>query len=194
FLAKVFKKKSARCEKDSQKEVAKLKKAIKAGNVEVARIIASNAIRKKNESVNLLRLSSRIEAASARIETASQMRQVTESMARIVGDMDRASQKMDLERMTKIMDKFESQSEDLDIQTEYMEGSMSGATALATPQSEIDMLMQQAADEAGLELSQQLGVVRAPQEEPLQEDDGLAERLAKLRNAPQTTRDIAPPA
>ncbi|KAJ1732987.1 hypothetical protein LPJ61_001775 [Coemansia biformis] len=182
FLAKVFKKKSARCEKNSQSEIAKMKKAIKAGNMEVARILASNAIRKKNESVNLLRLASRIDAASSRIETAAQMRQVTESMARVVGDMDRASQKMDLERMTKIMDKFESQSEDLDIQTEYMEGSMSGATALATPQGEIDMLMQQAADEAGLELSQELGIVRAPQEEPLPEEDGLNERLAKLRN------------
>ncbi|KAJ2795739.1 hypothetical protein H4R20_005778 [Coemansia guatemalensis] len=161
-----------------------MKKAIKANNTEVAQIHASNVIRKRNESVNLLRLSSRMDAASTRIQTAVQMRRVTESMARVVGDMDKASRKMDLERMTKIMDMFENQSEDLDVQTGYMEGSIGGATTLTTPQKEIDSLMQQVADEAGLELNQELGVMQAPQENPLPEEDvGLNERLAKLRNA-----------
>ncbi|KAJ2082161.1 hypothetical protein H4R24_001789 [Coemansia sp. RSA 988] len=183
FLAKTFKRQSARCEKDSKKEVEKLKKAIKANNNEIAQIHASNVIRKKNESVNMLRLSSRMDAASTRIQTAVQMRRVTESMARVVGDMDKASKKMDLERMTKIMDMFENQSEDLDVQTSYMEGSIGGATTLSTPQKEIDTLMQQVADEAGLELKQELGVMQAPQKDPLPEEDvGLNERLAKLRN------------
>ncbi|KAJ2613573.1 hypothetical protein H4S08_002122 [Coemansia sp. RSA 1365] len=184
FLAKSFKRQSTRCEKESKKEVEKMKKAIKANNNEIAQIHAANVIRKRNESVNLLRLSSRMDAASTRIQTAVQMRRVTESMARVVGDMDKASKKMDLERMTKIMDMFENQSEDLDIQTSYMEGSIGGATTLTTPQKDIDSLMQQVADEAGLELNQELGIMQAPQEGPLPEErEGLNERLAKLRNA-----------
>lgn len=50
--------------------------ALTQGNTEGARIYASNAIRKKNESLNLLRLSSRIDAVSSRVETAVTMRQV----------------------------------------------------------------------------------------------------------------------
>lgn len=51
--------------------------ALQQGNTEGARIYASNAIRKKNESLNLLRLSSRIDAVSSRVETAVTMRQVS---------------------------------------------------------------------------------------------------------------------
>lgn len=46
------------------------------GNTDGARIYASNAIRKKNESLNLLRLASRIDAVSSRVETAVTMKQV----------------------------------------------------------------------------------------------------------------------
>ncbi|KAJ2150433.1 hypothetical protein IW139_006457, partial [Coemansia sp. RSA 353] len=60
--------------------------------------------------------------------------------------------------------------------------SMNSTTTLTTPQDEIDSLMQQVADEAGLELNQQLGIMQAPQE-PLPEDTRLNERLANLRNA-----------
>lgn len=46
------------------------------GNNDGARIYASNAIRKKTESLNLLRLASRIDAVASRVETAVTMKQV----------------------------------------------------------------------------------------------------------------------
>lgn len=81
------------------------------GNTEGAKIYASNAIRKKNESLNLLKLSSRIDAVSARVETAVTMRQVTGSMTAVVKNMDRAMQDMNLEKISMVMDKFETQFE-----------------------------------------------------------------------------------
>lgn len=50
--------------------------ALQQGNTEGARIYASNAIRKKTEYINLLRLASRIDAVASRVETAVTMRQV----------------------------------------------------------------------------------------------------------------------
>lgn len=41
------------------------------------------------------------------------------------------------------MDKFESQFEDLDVQTSYMENSMGQTTAVSTPQDQIDELIMQ---------------------------------------------------
>lgn len=93
--------------------------ALQQGNTEGAKIYASNAIRKKNESLNLLRLSSRIDAVSSRVETAVTMRQVswaavelgawteadelhfqvTGSMTAVVKNMDRAMADMNLERV-----------------------------------------------------------------------------------------------
>lgn len=44
--------------------------------MEGARIYGQNVIREKNQALNFLRLSSRIDAVSARLETAIRMQQV----------------------------------------------------------------------------------------------------------------------
>lgn len=93
------------------------------------------------------------------------------------------------------MEKFESQFEDMDVQTSYMEGTMGATTASATPQDQVDLLLQQVADENGIEISQQIGAAglegkvvndlakeQTRDKEP-QEDDRLAERLRALRPA-----------
>lgn len=73
--------------------------ALQQGNNEGARIYAANAIRKKTESLNLLRLSSRIDAVASRVETAVTMRQVTGNMSSVVKGMDKAMESMNLERV-----------------------------------------------------------------------------------------------
>ena len=83
------------------------------------------------------------------------------------------------------MDKFEQQFENLDVQVEYMENSMGQTTAMTTPGDQVDELMQQVAEENGLELQMELpgaistaiGATAAP----VKERDELGERLAKLR-------------
>jgi charged multivesicular body protein 1 len=151
----------------------------------MAKIYAANAIRKKNEAVNLLRLSSRVDAAAARVQTAVTMRQVTNNMVGVVKGMDRALESMNLETITLVMEKFERQFEDLDVQGESMDVAISGTAILNTPQDEVDLLIQQVADEAKLELSHELGAVVPAQglpSIPTKEPQELAERLAKLRN------------
>merc|ERR1712066_503110 len=62
------------------------------------------------------------------------------------------------------MDKFESQFEDLDVKTSVMEESMGVATTTATPVEQVDDLIRQVADEAGLDVAAQLASV--PTAEP----------------------------
>ncbi|RKP09746.1 Snf7 family [Thamnocephalis sphaerospora] len=187
FTVKTLQRQAKRCNKDEETEKRKVKKAIQQGNMDGARIYAANAIRKKNEALNLLRLGSRVDAVASRVQTAVTMRQVTNSMASVVSGMDRALDTMNLEKISMIMDKFESQFEDIDVQTQCMEGAMVGVTAQSTPQVEVDALMQQVADEAGLELKHELGEAAVPVgrlgEEEKERTDELTERLAKLRNA-----------
>jgi charged multivesicular body protein 1 len=73
--------------------------AIQQNHSDIAKIYAQNAIRKKNENLNLLRLASRIDAVSSRVQTAVTMRQVTGSMANVVKGMDSAMKSMDLEKV-----------------------------------------------------------------------------------------------
>lgn len=56
---------------------------------------------------------------------------------------------MNLEKISSLMDKFEQQFEDLDVQSSYMENTMSQTTTTAVPQGDVDSLLQQVADEAG---------------------------------------------
>lgn len=76
-----------------------LVQALQQGNNDGARIYAANAIRKKNEALNLLRLSSRVDAVASRVETAVTMRQMTGNMASVVKGMDKAMDSMNLERV-----------------------------------------------------------------------------------------------
>ena len=84
------------------------------------------------------------------------------------------------------MDRFETQFEDLDVATAYYENATSSATAVGTPQEDVDRLMSQVADEAGVELNQEMEgatpaqtIKTAPTEV---EEDHLGERLRALRN------------
>lgn len=96
------------------------------------------------------------------------------------------------------MDKFENQIEDVDVQTSYMESTMGSTTASGMPQDQVDTLMQQVADQNGIELHQQLGeaglegkVAELPTGQPEKQkahasadpDEALAQRLRALRPA-----------
>lgn len=89
------------------------------------------------------------------------------------------------QKISMVMDKFETQFADLDVQTSYMEDAMSSTTAVSTPQDQIDLLIRQTADEADLELQHDLDAVpqEAPQEPVRDEDAKLADRLRALRPA-----------
>ena len=77
FASKQLLRDSKRCEKEEKAEKNKLKKAIEKGNMDVARIHAENAVRKKNESINLLRTSARVDAVASRVNTVSLLRNST---------------------------------------------------------------------------------------------------------------------
>lgn len=138
-----------KCEKEERAEKNKCKNAISKGNMEGAKIHAENAIRQKNQSLNYLRMSARVDAVSSRVQTALTTKRVTSSMAGVVKAMDAAMKSMSLEKISSVMDKFEKQFEDLDVQSSYMENAMSSTTTVSVPQNDVDSLMQQIADEAG---------------------------------------------
>ncbi|KAK5695752.1 hypothetical protein LTS12_028592 [Elasticomyces elasticus] len=120
--------------KDELTKKAKLKKAIQQGHWDITKIYAQNALRKQNEKLSLLRLESRNDSVPRR-------------------GMEQAMKSMDLENMSAVMDRFETQFEDLVVATGYYETATSNPIAVATPQEAVDKLMSQVADEAGVELS-----------------------------------------
>jgi len=186
FVAKQFGKSSQKCEKEEKAEKMRCKKAMEKGNIDGAKIYAQNAIRKKNEAINYLRLQSRIEAVASRVDTAVKMRQVTKAMVGVVKGMEKVLETMDPEKISRAMDAFEKQFETLDVTSEYMEGAIGQSTAMTTPDDQVQALMGEIRDQYNLDVGEQLGSatpaagVAAKQGTASTEDD-LAARFARLK-------------
>ncbi|XP_067945715.1 charged multivesicular body protein 1B2-like [Watersipora subatra] len=185
FAAKDLERNAKKSEKTEREEKVKLKKAIQKGNMEGAKIHAENAIRQKNQALNYRRMSARIDAVASRVQTAVTTKQVTKSMGGVVKSMESAMRSMNLEQISQLMDRFETQFENLDVQSQVMENTMMASSTLTTPQGEVDSLMAQAADEAGIELNMELpqsGTATVGASAQSTEQDELSQRLQKLRN------------
>lgn len=119
------------------------------------------------------------------------MNQVTEGMQGVVKGMGKSLDSMNIEQMSVLMDKFETQFEDLDVKTQYMEGTMNATTATSTPAEQVDELIGRVADENNLELGEAFSEagpigkkvpdVAQPAEKAGVQDD-LEARLANLRS------------
>jgi charged multivesicular body protein 1 len=188
ITSKQMQRSAKKCEKNEKAAIEKLKKAIKQGNSEGAKIYGQDAIREKNQALNFLRMTSRIDAVSSRLETAVRMNDVTGAMKGVVKGMQSGLAAMKVEEISSIMDKFEEQFEDLDVKTEYMEGTMNATTATTTPAEQVDDLIMLVADENNLELGEAFSEVGpvgnktpAQKEEASVEPDSLEARLANLR-------------
>ena len=118
------------------------------------------------------------------------MGQVTNGMKGVVKGMDKGLAAMNIDQISHLMDKFEQQFEDLDVKTQYMEGTMNATTATSTPAEQVDTLISQVADANNLELGEafsQAGPVgnKVPKIKEAEKDgpvaDDLEARLANLR-------------
>eukprot|EP00485_Elphidium_margaritaceum_P011144 CAMPEP_0202706852 /NCGR_PEP_ID=MMETSP1385-20130828/19221_1 /ASSEMBLY_ACC=CAM_ASM_000861 /TAXON_ID=933848 /ORGANISM="Elphidium margaritaceum" /LENGTH=208 /DNA_ID=CAMNT_0049365413 /DNA_START=63 /DNA_END=689 /DNA_ORIENTATION=+ len=186
FTAKSLNRESIKCEKQVKENKKKTKKAMEKGNMEGARIYAENSIRLHNQSLNYLKLSSRIDAVAARVNTAVQMGKLTKDMGKIVHSMDSVMKSMDVEKISAVMDKFEQQFEDLDLASQYMESKMDATNSSTMPESQVENLMAQIADESGLEFQSNLdeigvGKSQLKSAEKVKDSDELEERLKKLQ-------------
>lgn len=151
-------------------------------------------------------MSARVDAVASRVQSAVTTRKVTNSMSGVVKAMDAAMKGMNLEKISGLMDRFEQQFEDLDVQSSYMENTMSSTVTTAVPQNDVEALMMRVADEAGyeirnlfktfliklisfffsLELNMELPTPAASigaSTQVSQEQDELSQRLARLRQA-----------
>ena len=141
----------------------------------------------------MLKLSSRVDSVASRVQTAVTMKSVSNSMKNVVNGMDKAMNTMNLDLISNVMDKFESQFNDLDLQTQYVQGTIQNSSQPNSSSPEqVDQLLQQVADENGLEISQRItdqSVENVPKLESQtnnnlnKDEDALVKRLKALRPA-----------
>ena len=182
-----------RSDKAAQREIKKVKAAIKKGDRDRTAIYAQNAIRYKNEGLQYVKLSARVDAVASQVQMASRVKQVTRAMYSITELMRRAMESMNLETISNIMDEFEAQFENMDVQTATVEETMQRSAATSTPQDQVNALISLVAEENGLELGEELSSIvpghgnkeaDVMASNPTQEEvrDDLKDRLTRLKS------------
>merc|ERR1719421_632810 len=66
-------------------------------------------------------------------------------MGQVTAGMGKVLESMNVEQISKVMDTFEKQFEDMDVRSEYIEGAMNSSTTAAMPEEQVDSLMQEVA-------------------------------------------------
>jgi charged multivesicular body protein 1 len=184
FTSKQLAKSSKKAEKGAEVERKKVASAMQKGNPEAAKIYAESSIRKKNESLTLLRLSARLDGAASRINTAIQMRMVTQAMGQTVKGMDKVLETMDPMKITGLMDHFEKQTGALDQNMEMVQSGMEGSEASTVPSSEVEAMLEQLGAEQNLNTREKMTNAQGTNLDPLLlEDEEMTARLNKLKNS-----------
>lgn len=83
-------------------EKAKVLRDMQRNNPDGARIHAEAAVRHQHESLQLLKLSNRVDAMASQLSGAMRMRGVNDSMAKVVGMLCKAVEGERLVEMTKV--------------------------------------------------------------------------------------------
>lgn len=168
-------KESQRSEKEERTEKEKARKYLEKGLIDTARIYAENAIRKKNEALNYLRLSSKMDAVASKIQSAARTENMTKQFSKVIPQMNRVLQNMNLENISQTMSQFERCFEDLDVASGYINESLNTTTAVSTPKEQVDGLLGMIASEHNINVQEQLG------ETPLSGGGNLTEEQLKSR-------------
>ncbi|KAH8869983.1 Charged multivesicular body protein 1b [Schistosoma japonicum] len=187
FAGKQMERFAKRCLKEEVKSKNMLKAAIKKGDHDNARIHAENAIRHKHTATNYIKLAARIDAVVSRVQAAITSKCFTDSIRTVVVCMENASRSMDMEKVSSLMDKFEMEFDNVEIKSKLMSSSLASTMSNSTPENEVQSLINQVADETGIELNYELpGSVTNSATVPTisaEEEDDLYQRLAKLRHS-----------
>lgn len=189
FTSKTVGRQAAKSQKQIAIEEKKAKEAMAKNNIEGARIHAENAIRNQSEALSYLKLQSQLEAVAAKLQSQQVRVQVSDSMLAVTANLDQALATMDVTQISYVMEKFIGQSDDLVLATKVMDSAIGESTSSATPQGQVNELLQKIADENNLDVGDRLAGHAAPVGQPalmptqqgVGVNDDLEARLAALQ-------------
>jgi charged multivesicular body protein 1 len=160
---------------------------------QIARIHASSAVREKRRQVTLRSEAARADVIINELKSAQSTRDTSRTLALASRGLDAASKSVNLENLVSHANNFLSRSEDFKIASSAMDDVAQGVTMQeegGEGETEVDRMMEQLADDAGVDMRMTLEADTAPKEEVKEQkqadsevEDGLGARLRALRAA-----------
>ena len=157
-MAKNFAKESKKAEQAHKNLLGKVKDLIAKGDYEKAKVVASDAIRKKNEIKRYQVLSSKLDTLTQRLQSAYQTQQLTENMKNLTSKMISAGSVGDMVQINETMSNFEKMFDDLDVNSNMMNEVFDNVNAGTTNDTEVNQLINQVAEANGMKVMDELDV------------------------------------
>ena len=105
-------------------QMKKAKAEMDKGRMDIAKIIAGEAIRYQKEAVSLNRMGAKMSAVGAKLESAARTQQVSMQIKNAVPSLKNCMKQMEKSGVAKNMDAFERVFEDLDVKIEGVTGAL----------------------------------------------------------------------
>ncbi|KAL1996079.1 hypothetical protein VTN49DRAFT_402 [Thermomyces lanuginosus] len=188
-----LKKEAARAEATYKAERAKADRAMRNREFQIARIHAGSAIREKKRQISLKAEAARADVIINELKAAQSTRDTSRTLALASRGLDAASRSVNLEHLLAHANNFLARSEDFKIASSAISDVAQGVSQQeygAEGESEVDKLLEQLADDAGVDLRMALEADAAPKEDVKESatkhadaevEDALGARLRALR-------------
>jgi len=147
-------------EKEEAKIEREIKKAAKAGNKEVCKILAKQLIQLRKQKTRTYQASAQINSISSKQKIMHANQKMAQSMGKTAQTMAKMNKQMDPQKMAKTLAQFERENMKMEMSGEMMDDAMDSAFAEDGDEEEADNIMNQVLSEIGIETMGQME--RAP--------------------------------
>ena len=152
FTKKSLERDIKRSETRVKTETLKVKDDIEKGDLVTARIHAENTIRHKNQRINYMKLSSKIDALICRLELSLKNGKLTDNIMNISYSLEKIQNDFSYNNVTDILCKFDENFEDFDVMVDSMNNSIKETTSDQIPEEEVINLIKYVSDIHSLEV------------------------------------------
>lgn len=150
--ARELKRQSDRCYRESLQERDKIRRALLRQNQEGARIFAQNYVRKKQEGLNSLHMSSKLEAVASRLDGAHRSHQLTTKIHSVASGLSGALRKLDSSSSLREIELFSKLFDDLDVRSDSVSSLLDVSTSSALPTQQVDKVLTEVAESYGIQI------------------------------------------
>ncbi|KUI69558.1 Vacuolar protein-sorting-associated protein 46 [Cytospora mali] len=180
--------KAAKADNELKKQIQNL---LKKGETQQAYQKARMLLAKEAIAKQMDQAADMAELSVAQIQANNAMNRMTAMMAQSSRTMNRAQKNMNPEKTLVTLEQFKNQNEEYAMSNGIYQDAMTQSTSVQVSDDAIHELLGKLADDAGVELSQELATASTSKEEPVKEtaateptpeqEDALQQRLRALR-------------
>jgi charged multivesicular body protein 2A len=147
-------------ERDEKKLTMEIKTSAKKNQMKAVRIQAKDLVRIRKNQEKFVNLVAQLRAISLQMTSIQSTHAMTTSMKQITSSMMKLNKQMNLPQLTKIMQEFAKQTEQMDMKQEMIGDAIDDTMDTTEDEEETDQIVNQVLDELGVQLDDNL--VNAP--------------------------------